>query len=32
VGVFESSELFFVAAGVGSDGFEGGAELVDLDL
>ena len=28
----EFSELFFVAAGVGGDGFQGAAELVDLDL
>ncbi len=30
--VAEFSELFFVAACFGGDGFEGEAELVDLDL
>jgi|SRR5271166_2956789 len=29
---FESSEFFFVSAGLGGDGFQGGSELVDLDL
>jgi hypothetical protein len=28
----EAAELFFVAADVGGDGFEGGAELVDLNV
>jgi len=32
VAAFESSEFFFVSAGVGCDGFQGCAELVDLDL
>ncbi|QYB00232.1 hypothetical protein I1A62_03980 (plasmid) [Rhodococcus sp. USK10] len=29
---FESSDFFFVSPSFGGDGFEGGAELVDLDL
>ena len=32
MGAFESAESFFVAAGFGCDGFERGAQLVDLDL
>jgi hypothetical protein len=32
VGAFEVSEFFFVTARLGGDGFQGEAELVDLDL
>jgi hypothetical protein len=31
-GAVEFSELFFVVARLGGDGFQGEAELIDLDL